>query len=65
VSVDAFVASRGIPIRDHGVRHIGILVGTRLHLRFSENSLGMRLGPHGLGDVLCGILLGFHTYKEE
>jgi hypothetical protein len=29
-SVDAFVASGGIPTRGHGVRHVGIFVGTRL-----------------------------------
>jgi hypothetical protein len=33
-SVDAFVASGGIPTRGHGVRHVGIFVGTRLHLSF-------------------------------
>jgi hypothetical protein len=64
-SVDAFVASRGIPTRGHGVRHVGIFVGTRLHLRFSENTFRMRLGPHGLGDGLCVLVLGFHTHKEE
>jgi hypothetical protein len=65
VHVEAFVVSGGIPTRGHGVRHVGIFVGTRLHLRFSENTLGIRLGPHGLGDGLCGVLLGFHTHKEE
>ena len=63
--VDAFVASGGIPTRGHGVRHVGILVGTRLHLRFHENALGMRLGPHGLVDGLCGLVLGCHFHKEE
>jgi hypothetical protein len=64
-SVDAFVASGGIPTRGHGVRHVGIFVGTRLHFRFSENALGMKLGLHGLGDGLCGLVLGCHTHKEE
>jgi hypothetical protein len=60
-----FVASQGIPTRGHGIRHVGIFVGTRLLFCFSENALGMRLGPHGLGDGLCGLVLGFHTHKEE
>jgi hypothetical protein len=64
-SVDAFIASGGIPTRGHGVRHVGILVGTSLHLHFSENTLGMRLGPHGLSYRLCGLVLRFHTHKEE
>jgi hypothetical protein len=63
--VDAFVASGGIPTRGHGVRHVGIFVGTRLLFRFSENALGMKLGLHGLGDGLCGLVLGCHTHKEE
>jgi hypothetical protein len=33
--VDAFVALGGISTRGHGVRHVGIFVGTRLHLQFS------------------------------
>jgi hypothetical protein len=64
-SVEAFVASGGIPTRGHGVRHVGIFVGTRLLFRFSENALGMKLGLHGLGDGLCGLVLGCHTHKEE
>jgi hypothetical protein len=64
-SVDAFVASRDIPTRGQGVRHVGIFVGTRLHFHFSENGLGMRLGPHGQVDGLCGIVLSFHTHTEE
>jgi hypothetical protein len=60
-----FVASGGIPTRGRGVRHVGIFVGTRLVFRFSEIGLGMRLGPHGQVDGLCGLMLGFHTYKEE
>jgi hypothetical protein len=62
VSIDAFVASRGIPTRGHGVRHVGLFVGTRLHPRFSENSHGMRLAPHGLVDGICGFVLGLHTH---
>jgi hypothetical protein len=64
-SVEAFVASGGIPTRGQGVRHVGIFVGTRLAFRFSEIGLGMRLGPHGQVDGLCGLVLGFHTHKEE
>jgi hypothetical protein len=60
-----FVASRGIPTRGHGVRHVGIFVGTRLAFRLSEIGLGMRLGPHGQVDGLYGFVLGFHTHKEE
>jgi hypothetical protein len=63
--VEAFVASRGIPTRGYGVMHVGIFVGTRLHLRFSENALGIRLGPHGLGDGPCGLVLGLYTHKGE
>jgi hypothetical protein len=64
-SFEAFVASGGIPTRGHGVRHVGIFVGTRLAFRFSENTLGMTLGPHGEVDGLFGLVLGFHTHKEE
>jgi hypothetical protein len=64
-SVETFVASRGIPTRGHGVGHVGIFVGTRLLFHFSENALGMRLAPHGLVDGPCGLVLGFHTHKEE
>jgi hypothetical protein len=60
-----FVASGNIPTRGHGVRHVGIFVGTKLHLLFSENTLGMRLGPHGLVDGIFGLVLGFHSHKEE
>jgi hypothetical protein len=38
-NVDVFVASRGIPTRGLGVKHVGIFVGTRLHFRFGENVL--------------------------
>jgi hypothetical protein len=68
-SVDVFVASGGIPTRGCGDEHVGIFVGTRLHFHFSENALGMKLGLHGLGDGLgdglCGLVLGCHTHKEE
>jgi hypothetical protein len=33
-SVEAFVASGGIPTRGHGVRHVGIFVGTKITLSF-------------------------------
>jgi hypothetical protein len=60
-NVDAFVALRGVPTRGHGIRHVGIFVGTILLFRFNENALGMRLGPH----LLCGLVLGCHTHKEQ
>jgi hypothetical protein len=60
-SVEAFVALRGIPTSGHGVRHVGIFVGTRLLFHFGENSLGMKLGLHGI----YGLVLGCHTHKEE
>jgi hypothetical protein len=41
------------------------LLAPRLLFRFSENALGMKLGLHGLGDGLCGLVLGCHTHKEE
>jgi hypothetical protein len=62
---EAFVASGGIPTRGHGARHVGIFVGTKSTFHFSEIGLGMRLGPHGQVDGLCGFVLGFHTHKEE
>jgi hypothetical protein len=49
------VALRGIITRGQGVKHVGIFVGTRLAFRFSEVSLGMRLGPHGKVDGICGL----------
>jgi hypothetical protein len=52
-SVEAFVASGGIPIRGHGARHVGIFVGTISTFRFNEIGLGMRLGPHGKVDGVC------------
>jgi hypothetical protein len=60
-----FVALGGIPTRGHGVRHVGIFVGTISTFHFNENGLGMRLGPHGQVDGLCGLVLRFHTHKEE
>jgi hypothetical protein len=62
-SVDVFVASGGIPTSGLGVRHVGIFVGTRLHFRFSENALG----SWGFMGLLMGfgLVLGFHTHKEE
>jgi hypothetical protein len=64
-SVEDFVASGGIPTRGHGVRHVGIFVGTILLFCFSENSLGMKLGIHGLGYGFCGLVLGCLTHKQE
>jgi hypothetical protein len=63
--VDAFVALRGIPTRGHGFKHLGIFVGTISHIGFSKNAQGMKLGPHGLSDGFCGLVLGFHTHNEE
>jgi hypothetical protein len=60
-----FVALGGIPTRGQGVRHVGIFVGTILSFHFSEISLGMRLGPHGKVDGICGLVMGCHTHKEE
>jgi hypothetical protein len=37
----------------------------QITLSFQVKTLGMRLGPHGLVDGLCGLVLGFHTHKEE
>ena len=48
-----------------GVMHVRIFVGTILHFCFNENTLGMKLGLHGLDDGLCGLVLGFHTHMEE
>jgi hypothetical protein len=59
------VASGGIPTRGHGVKHVGIFIGTRSSFIFSENSLGVRIGSHGKVDGLCGFVLEFHTHKEE
>jgi hypothetical protein len=64
-SVEYFVASGGIPTRGHGVMHVGIFIGAILFFCFSENSLGMKLGIHGLDDEHCGLVLGCHTHKEE
>jgi hypothetical protein len=64
-SVEAFVPLGGIPTRGHGVRDVGIFVGTILFFRFRENALEMKLGLHGHGDGPCGFVLGCHTYKDE
>jgi hypothetical protein len=45
-----------------GVRHVGIFVGTRLALSFGENPLVF--WAWGLGDGLCGFVLGLHTHIE-
>jgi hypothetical protein len=60
-----FVALGGIPTSIHGFRHVGIFFGTISQFVLSENTLGVELGIHGFGDGLCGIVLGFHTHKEE
>jgi hypothetical protein len=65
VIADDTVASGGIPTRGQGVQNVGIVVGTRLAFRFSEIDLGMRLGPHGKVDWLCGLVWGCHTHKED
>jgi hypothetical protein len=43
----------------------GNFVGTSLAFRFSEIGPRMRLGPHGQGDGLCGLVWGCHTHKED
>jgi hypothetical protein len=43
---------------------VGIVVGTRSHFRFGENPLDFELGAWGLGDGLCGFVLGLHTQKK-
>jgi hypothetical protein len=48
-----------------GVVHVGIVMGTSLHFCLGENALGMKLGLHGLGDGLCGFVLGLHTHMES
>jgi hypothetical protein len=45
------VFSRGL-----GVRHVGIVIGTRLDFHWSEKLLGLELGAWGLGDGLCGFV---------
>jgi hypothetical protein len=65
VFVEDFVSLGGIPTRGHGVRCVEIFLGIRLLFRFRENSLGMKLRFHGLGDGPCGLVLGCHTHKEE
>jgi len=60
-----FGASGGISTRGRGVKNVGILVGTRSSFCFSEIKLGMRSSPYGKFDGLCGLVLGFHTHKEE
>ena len=60
-----FVASRGIPTRGQGVRHVGIFVGTKSTFHFSEIDIRMRLGPLAKVDGLCGLVWGCHTHKEE
>jgi hypothetical protein len=59
-----FVAFGGIPTRGQGVMHVGISVGTRLAFRFNEIGPGMRLGPHGQFDWICGLVMVCHTHKE-
>jgi hypothetical protein len=63
-SVD-FVASGGIPTRIQGAKLVGNFIGTKLAFRFIKIDLEMRLGPHGKGDGLCGLVMGFHTHKRE
>jgi hypothetical protein len=46
------VASRGIPTRHQGSRHMGIFVGILFSFRFIKIGLVMSLGPHGLGDEI-------------
>jgi hypothetical protein len=59
------VASRGIPTRGQGVKHLVIFVGTRLAFGLSEINLEMRLGTHGQFYGLYGLVIGCHAHKEE
>jgi hypothetical protein len=59
-----FVASGGIPTRSQASRLVGNFVGTSLAFRFVRIGLEMRLGPHGLCDGLCGLVMGFHSHKK-
>jgi hypothetical protein len=60
-----FVASRGIPTRGQGPRHVGIFVDTIFDFCFNEIDLETRLGPHGQVDGICRFVWGCHTHKED
>jgi hypothetical protein len=64
-SVDDIVALGGIPSRGQDSRYVGIFVGISLAFRFSEISLGMRLGPHQKVDGIFGLVMGFNTHKRR
>jgi hypothetical protein len=44
---------------------VEIFIGTKLDFCFSEINLGMRSGPYGKVDGLCGLVMGCHTHKED
>jgi hypothetical protein len=48
-----------------GVGNVGIVMGTTSNFLFGENPLGFEWGIHGLGDGICGLVLGLHTHKEN
>jgi hypothetical protein len=45
--------------------HVGIFIGTILAFNLSEIGPGMRSGPQGKVDGICGLVMGCHTHKEE
>jgi hypothetical protein len=59
------VASGGIPTRVRDVMLVRIFFGTGLDFHFSEVIPGMRLGPHGKVNGLCGLVMGCHTHNLE
>jgi uncharacterized membrane protein YccC len=46
-----------IRTRGQRSRHMGIFVGTILSFSFNEIGLGMRIGPYGKFDGICGIVI--------
>jgi hypothetical protein len=47
-----------------GVGHVGIIMGTTLHFHFDETPLYFELGYWGLGDGICGFVIGLHTHMS-
>jgi hypothetical protein len=64
-NVDDIVASGGNPTRGQGSRHVQIFVETKLSIHFIKIILEMRLGPHGKVDGVFGLVLRYHTHKED
>jgi hypothetical protein len=40
-------------------------MGTTSHFHLGENTLGMKLGLHGLDDGLRGFVMGLHTHRKS